>query len=161
MVFLNNKNAYFIGSYVESLKNHFNDFQLDSWKCSSDENYNKEIKAESFRNWEGISQKMLTPITHLDDCNLNHYNLQLSIYMYIILKHNPTFKPGKLVLHHIQFEEEDQKDEHGYPVMKKSPNGDFIIKNIIPYEMPYLKSEVMSVLMWYKDNQNKLLKVKK
>lgn len=122
---------------------------------------NKEIKAESFRNWEGISQKMLTPITHLDDCNLNHYNLQLSIYMYIILKHNPTFKPGKLVLHHIQFEEEDQKDEHGYPVMKKSTNGDFIIKNIIPYEMPYLKSEVMSVLMWYKDNQNKLLKVKK
>ena len=70
---------------------------------------NKEIKTESFRNWEGISQKMLAPVSHLDDCNYNHYNLQLSIYMYIILKHNPTFKPGKLILHHIQFEEEDQR----------------------------------------------------
>ena len=27
---------------------------------------------------------MYNPISHLDDCNLNHYNLQLSIYMYII-----------------------------------------------------------------------------
>jgi ATP-dependent exoDNAse (exonuclease V) beta subunit len=122
---------------------------------------NKEIKTESFRNWEGISQKMLAPVSHLDDCNYNHYNLQLSIYMYIILKHNPTFKPGKLVLHHIQFEEEDQKDEYGYPVLKQSVEGDPIIKNIVPYEMSYMKDEVMSVLLWYKDNQSKLLKVKK
>ena len=81
--------------------------------------------------------------------------------MYIILKHNPTFKPGKLVLHHIQFEEEDQKDEYGYPILKQSVEGDPIIKNIIPYEMPYLKDEVMSVLLWYKDNQDKISKNKK
>lgn len=122
---------------------------------------NKEIKTESFKNWEGVSQKMMPPLSHMDDCNFNHYNLQLSIYMYIILKHNPNLKPGKLVLHHIQFEEEDQKDEHGYPIMKKQPNGDFIIKSITPYEMDYLKDEVMSVLLWYKDNQSKILKKKK
>ena len=67
---------------------------------------NKEIKTESFKNWEGISQKMLPPVSHLDDCNLNHYNLQLSIYMFMILKHNPTLKPGDLIIHHILFEEE-------------------------------------------------------
>lgn len=42
----NYKNAYFIGSYVESLQNHFKDFQLDSWKCSSDENYSKNNECE-------------------------------------------------------------------------------------------------------------------
>ena len=46
---------------------------------------NKEIKTEGFMNWEGIVQKMNSPVNHLDDCNLNHYALQLSLYMYIIL----------------------------------------------------------------------------
>ena len=48
---------------------------------------NKEIKEKGFTNWEGITSKMFNPVSHLDDCNLNHYNLQLSLYMYIILKH--------------------------------------------------------------------------
>ena len=46
---------------------------------------NKEIRSTSFKDWEGLSQKMNPPVSHLDDCNLNHYNLQLSIYMYMIL----------------------------------------------------------------------------
>lgn len=122
---------------------------------------NKEIKTESFKNWEGISQKMNAPVSHMDDCNLNHYNLQLSIYMYIILKHNPTLKPGKLTIHHIMFEEEDEKDEYGYPVMKQDANGEPIIKSILPYELPYLKDEVLSIMTWYKDNMDKVLKSKK
>ena len=67
---------------------------------------NKEIKKESFKNWEGISDKMSHPISHLDDCNFNHYALQLSIYMYIILKHNRKLKPGKIYIHHVLFEKE-------------------------------------------------------
>lgn len=122
---------------------------------------NKEIKTESFKNWEGVSQKMLAPVSHLDDCNLNHYNLQLSIYMYIILKHNPGLKPGKLTIHHIMFEEEDEKDEYGYPILKKDDNGDPIIKDIVKYDLPYLKDEVMAIMMWYKDNKGKIAKQKK
>ena len=45
---------------------------------------NKEIKKESYKNWEGISQKMTGPLAHLDDCNFNHYAVQLSLYLYII-----------------------------------------------------------------------------
>ena len=67
---------------------------------------NKEIKSQSFKNYEGISQKMLYPLSHLDDCNLNHYTIQLSIYMFIILKHNPDYSAGKLTLHHIIFQED-------------------------------------------------------
>jgi len=112
---------------------------------------NKEIKEKGFTNWEGITSKMFKPLTHLDDCNLNHYNIQLSIYMYIILKHNPKLKPGKLVIQHVSFEKE-KDDENGYPINKYDSNGDPIIKEIKMHNLPYLKDEVRSLVMWLKDN---------
>jgi hypothetical protein len=122
---------------------------------------NKEIKSESFKNWEGMSQKMNFPVSHLDDCNLNHYNLQLSIYMFMILKHNPNLKAGKLTIHHIIFEEEDEKDQYGYPVSKLNENGEPIVKEIIQFDLPYLKDEVIAILSWYKENAVSLAKKKK
>jgi ATP-dependent exoDNAse (exonuclease V) beta subunit len=122
---------------------------------------NKKIETESYVDWEGFSKKMLHPVSHLDDCNYNHYNLQLSIYMYMILKHNPKLKPGKIIIHHILFETEDETDQWGYPIHKKTEQGDFIVKDIIPYEMPYLKEEVISILTWYKENASQILNSKK
>lgn len=116
---------------------------------------NKEIKAEGFTNWEGIVTKMMPPVSHLDDCNLNHYTLQLSLYLYIILKHNPRLKPGNLTIHHILFEEVD-KDKYGNPITALDSNGDPIVKDIIQYDLPYLKQEVVSLLHWLEDNRNKL-----
>ena len=118
---------------------------------------NKEIKTESFKDWEGISKKMLPPVNNLDDCNFNHYSLQLSIYMYIILKHNPKLQPGDIYIHHILFEEEG-KDEFGYPITKYSPEGDPIVKEVIPMKVPYLKDEVISIINWLYDNRHKLTK---
>lgn len=118
---------------------------------------NKEIKKESFKNWEGISQKMSGPCAHLDDCNFNHYALQLSTYMYIILKHNPHFKPGKLTIHHILFEEE-AKDKYGNPIAKRDHEGNPIVKEVVPYELPYLKAEVIDMINWLKDNRNNIKK---
>jgi len=115
---------------------------------------NKEIKKAGFRNWEGITQKMTGPLAHLDDCNFNHYSLQLSMYLYIILKHNPIYKPGKLMLHHIIFEREGD-DEFGYPILKVDAQGEPIVKTVVPYEVPYLKSEVISMINWLKDNPRK------
>ena len=119
---------------------------------------NKKIDKTSFVNWEGVSKKMLGPVAHLDDCNLNHYNLQLSIYMYIILKHNPNLKPGKLIIHHISFYEKEETDEFGYPILELSPEGEPVIRDIEIYEMPYLKNEVMAVLKWYETNKDKIKK---
>jgi hypothetical protein len=118
---------------------------------------NKEIKTESFVNWEGLSDKLSFPLSHLDDCNFNHYALQLSIYMYIMLKHNPKLKPGAMYIHHIVFEEDD-KDENGYPVTKYSLEGDPIVKEVIPMEIPYLADEVRSIILWLSDNKHKLKK---
>ena len=133
----------------------------DGYVHITDYKTNKEIKTESFKNWEGISQKMNAPVSHLDDCNLNHYNLQLSIYMFMILKHNPKLKQGKLIIHHIQFEEEEEPDEFGYPITKLDDQGNPIVKDIIPYEMPYLKDEVLAIMSWYKENMEKVLASKK
>jgi len=116
---------------------------------------NKEIKMKSFVNWEGISEKMLTPITNLDDCNFNHYALQLSIYMYIILKHNPKLKPGKIFLHHISFEIEDE-DKWGYPISKKDENGEPIVKDVDVISVPYLIDEVLSIFYFLNDNKDKI-----
>jgi hypothetical protein len=112
---------------------------------------NKEIKTESFVNWEGISEKLLPPVNHLDDCNFNHYALQLSIYMYIILKHNPKLKPGRIFIHHIIFEQEGE-DQYGYPIAAKGPDGNPIVKEVKPMAVPYLVDEVISILHHVKDN---------
>lgn len=115
---------------------------------------NKEIKKESFRNWEGIHQMMTGPVAHLQDCNFNHYALQLSIYLYIILKHNPVYKPGKLMLHHIIFEKTGD-DKFGYPILKIDNEGNPVVKEVVPYECPYLKTEVIAMINWLKDNPRK------
>jgi hypothetical protein len=118
---------------------------------------NKEIKKESYVNWEGQSEKMLPPVDSLDDCNFNHYALQLSIYMYIILKHNPKLKPGRIFIHHISFEVEAE-DNWGYPVIKKDENGDPILKEVKPIPVPYLVDEVLAIMHYLHDNKDKIKK---
>jgi hypothetical protein len=114
-------------------------------------NTNKEIKMEGFTNWEGVTDKMLPPVDSLDDCHFNHYALQLSIYMYIILKHNPKLKPGRIFVHHITFEIE-REDNWGYPITKKDERGEPVIKEVIPISIPYLVDEVQAVIHYMKDN---------
>ena len=46
--------------------------------CIYDWKRSKEIKE---KNW---FQKCLPPLSHLDDCNYNHYSLQLNVYKFII-----------------------------------------------------------------------------
>jgi ATP-dependent exoDNAse (exonuclease V) beta subunit len=113
---------------------------------------NKEIKKEGFKNWEGISAKMYNPVNHLDDCNFNHYSLQMSIYMYIILKHNPKLKPGKLTLQHVKFKQLGT-DKNGYPI-NEHINGEPVLEEVIMYDVPYLKSEVKSLIKWWEQKND-------
>lgn len=113
----------------------------------------KTIKEEGFRNWEGITQRMRDPLSHLDECNLVHYTLQMTLYMYMALKHNPQLRPGSLTIDHIIFEI-DHEDQYGYPVYKKDSSGEFIIKEIKPYKVPYLKMEAMAMLAVLRENRD-------
>jgi len=110
---------------------------------------NKEIKSEGFTNWEGVTEKMLGPCSHLDHCNYNHYALQLSTYMYMMQKHNHQLKEGKIQIHHIKFDV-DSYDEYGYPITAMDPNGDPLVKEVVPYDLPYYKTEVRNMIKYLK-----------
>lgn len=111
----------------------------------------KEIRRHGFTNRYG-TKMMYPPVEHLEDCEYNHYALQLSIYMYIILRHNPNLEPGGLTIEHVKFEIE-KEDKYGYPIYKKDDNGEFIIREIEEIEVPYLRKEVVYILDWLKDNR--------
>lgn len=113
---------------------------------------NKEIKTQGFRGRSGGTKKMLGPCDHLDDCHLMHYSLQLSVYMYIMLKHNHHLKPGKMQIHHIVFEKEGE-DKYGYPITAREANGDPIVKEIVEYDLEYMQDEVRSMIKWMKLNR--------
>ena len=112
---------------------------------------NKEIKEKGYTNWEGITSKMFPPINSLDDCHLSHYNIQLSIYAYIIQKHNPKLKIGDLIIQHVKFKQLGV-DENGYPI-NELVKGEPVIEETKIYKLPYLKDEVRSIIMWLKDNK--------
>jgi hypothetical protein len=75
--------------------------------------------------------------------------------MYIILKHNPRLKPGKLTLHHIIFEEAG-RDKFDNPITALDTTGNPIVKDVVPYDVPYLKGEAISLIHWLEDNRKKL-----
>lgn len=118
---------------------------------------NKEIKTESYIDWEGKSEKMLAPVDSLDDCHFYHYALQLSIYMYIILKHNPKLKPGRIFIHHVTFEVE-KEDEWGYPITKLAEDGTPVLKSVTPIQVPYLVDEVLAIMHYLHDNKQNIKK---
>ena len=97
---------------------------------------NKKIDMKSyFDNSTKKSQKMKFPLHDLDDCNFYHYSMQLSVYAYLLQKINPKFKINKLIIHHIDHDDNETE-----------------------YECPYLKTEVERVLLHYrKENKKKLL----
>jgi hypothetical protein len=112
---------------------------IDDYKTS------KSIERKGYVNHEGISKKMLKPIDNLDDCNFIHYALQLSLYMYMVLRHNPKLKPGKMVIHHVVFDEGEEgklKERN----IRMDPSGNPIVLRVEPIEVPYLKSHVQAMI---------------
>ena len=73
------------------------------------------------------TSKMLYPLNNLDDCNFNHYQLQLSTYAWMLQKINPNFVIKDLILNHY--------DHEG---------------NNTLYHCDYLKTEVERMLAYYK-----------
>lgn len=130
---------------------------IDTYIDIDDYKTNKEIKREGYRDWRGVSKKMLGPLNHLDDCNFVHYALQLSIYAYIIQRHNPRLKVRSLKIHHIVFEEIAQ-NVYGYPITRIDSYKNPIVKTVEPIEVPYYKNEVVWMLNWLDKNRNNLRK---
>lgn len=93
-----------------------------------DHKTNKKIDLKSgFNTATKSTNKMRYPLNNLDDCNFNHYQLQLSTYAWILQKINPNFVIKDLILNHY--------DHEG--------------KNTL-YHCDYLKTEVERMLAFYK-----------
>lgn len=118
---------------------------------------NKELKTRGFVNWEKKVSMMQSPVSHLEDCHLTHYALQLSMYMFMILKHNPQLKPGNLIIHHIVFEEAG-RDKYDNPITLRNEQGDPVVKEVIPHKLPYLKQEVINLLHQVRNNRESFKK---
>lgn len=88
-------------------------------------------------------EKLLAPVSHLDKCNYNIYSIKMSMYMYLLWENNKNFKPGKLILEHVQF----LRDEEEIPVLV---DGKPVVLKIERIEVPYLRREVRDILEYYK-----------
>ena len=77
------------------------------------------------------------------------------MYMFIILKHNPKLSPGILTIHHILFEEAG-RDRFDNPISALDNDGNPIVTDVIQYDLPYLKEEVIALIHWLEDNRHKL-----
>lgn len=93
-----------------------------------DHKTNKIIRTESFQNREtGEYAMMLGPLTHLMDCELVHYTLQLSLYQYMGEYHG--FLPGwRRIIH------------HRHPIPGVAQSGAKVIN------LPYLRDEVIAMI---------------
>jgi len=117
---------------------------------------NKEVKERGYEFWNGSRKMMTGPLRHLEDCEKNHYALQLSVYMFIMLKVNYNLIPGKIEIHHVEFEVE-KLDENGFPVYAKDAKGDPVVVKVNRIELPYLKKEVILMFKWLKKNKEMIL----
>lgn len=67
-------------------------------------------------------RKLLSPFNNLDDCNFNIYQIQLNVYMWMLLRHNRHLKIGKMEILHILFDDNDQPvDTIAYKVDNLQP----------------------------------------
>jgi len=99
----------------------------------------KAIKRKAFSTDFIEPEKLLPPVSHLDNCNFNVYSLKMSLYMYMVWKQNPHLKCGKIILIHKEIE----RDVDEIPVLY---DGKPKVLKTTEIELPYLRKEVKEIL---------------
>lgn len=118
-----------ISGQVDYLQIDDNQVTIRDWKS------NREIKKESYFDKTTKSRQMMKfPLNNIQDTNYWHYCMQLSTYAYLLEKIKPSLKIKHLYINHF--------DHDG---------------NETEYECPYLKDEVIKMLLHYrKINKSKM-----
>lgn len=127
---------------VEIIKNFIDVF---------DHKTNKKLEFEGFKNRMNQAKKMLGVLSHLDDCNFIHYSIQLSLYMYMIRKHNYTLKPRRLELEHVVFKLKE-KNKFDFPIYYTDDNGRAIVEDVQSYKVDYLEREAIAIVNFLMEN---------
>ena len=111
-----------LAGQIDVLVKDGNSITIIDWKT------NEKIDLKGgFNTQSKSSAKMKYPLNTLDDCNYNHYQLQLSTYAWMLQKINPNFEIKDLILYHF--------DHKGNETL---------------YHCKYLKKEVERMLIDYK-----------
>lgn len=97
---------------------------IDDWKT------NKKIETKG-------KSKMLGPVSHIDDCNANHYYLQISLYAWMLEQYGYT--PNNLKFTHVEIDE------------------DYNIVDRTEYVTRYLKNEVVGMIKYFHQNREQML----
>ena len=116
-----------IAGQIDLLIKDGNDIIIGDFKT------NRKLDFKGFYNsTTRASEKMKYPLTNLDNCNFNAYQLQLSTYAWMLQKLNPNFNIKRLFIYHIDHE-----------------------NNRTIHEVQYLKEDVEKMLKHFA-KQNKL-----
>lgn len=111
-----------IAGQIDLIVKSGNEITLIDWKTN--EKIEQKGRYDSFTK---SSTKMKFPLNNLEECNFNHYQMQLSTYAWMLQKLNPEFIIKDLMIVHF--------DHQG---------------NQTVYHCEYLKKEVERVLLHYK-----------
>lgn len=130
-------------------------FVIGDWKTNRggvkfESGYYKKDKnqkpAQQTKEWVTKHDKLLPPVNHLPDCNGSLYNLQLSIYAFMVESILGIPNAGLWLCH---IDSDFVLNEYGMP--KRFPDGLYHVKkNPIEtttiHKMKYLKKEVINIL---------------
>lgn len=108
---------------------------IDNVLYIEDYKTNKKLDFESYNHPTKGREKLNSPISHLDNCNFNVYQLQLNLYMYMLLQQNRHLKMGTMTILHIKFDENDEPIE------------------TIPVMVNDMQSEVKAMLEYFKEKR--------
>ena len=146
---------YLVSGTIDVLCIRDDQFVIGDWKTNRgglkfESGYYKKDKSTKPSQltdvWVSKDERLLPPLNHLQNCNGNIYNLQLSLYAYYV-EYILGIPCAGLWLCHI--DHDFVLNEYGQP--KRFPDGLYRIKDnpiekVTLHRMPYLKKEVNSIL---------------
>ncbi len=147
---------YLISGTIDVLCIRDDQFVIGDWKTNRgglkfEAGYYKKDKTTKPHQltdiWVPKKDYLLPPVTHLYNCNGSIYNLQLSVYAFMVETILGIPNAGLWLCH---IDSDFVLNKYGMP--KRFPDGLYHIKNdpiekVTLFKMKYLKEEVMSILL--------------
>ena len=146
---------YLVSGTIDVLCIKDDKFVIGDWKTNRgglqfESGYYKKDKsqkpAQMTDQWITTKNTLLPPVNHLPECNGSIYNLQLSLYAYMVETILGIPNAGLWLCH---IDSDFVLNEYGMP--KRFPDGLYYVKDnpvekVTLHKMPYLKNEIVTIL---------------
>lgn len=146
---------YLVSGTIDVLCVREDKFVIGDWKTNRgglqfESGYYKKDKkqkpAQLTNNWVTTKETLLPPVSHLPKCNGSIYNLQLSLYAFMVERILGIPCAGLWLCH---IDSDFELNEYGMP--KRFSDGLYHIKEtpvekVTPYPLKYLRNEIISIL---------------